>query len=107
MFYSVMHNDTSSICFSTHNAYYYYSFKGIWKKNTDYLKNEASMKSEFLGQCRQLGIQGDHIKKELVERLKELPGIYEDVCWIFFHITALQIWSKIITFKWNWFTNKI
>lgn len=77
------------------------------KKNTDYLKNEASMKSEFLGQCRQLGIQGDHIKKELVERLKELPGIYEDVCWIFFYITALQIWSKIGTFKWNWFTNKI
>lgn len=77
------------------------------KKNTDYLKNEASMKSEFLGQCRQLGIQGDHIKKELVERLKELPGIYEDVCWFFFHITALQIWSKIITFMWNWFTNKI
>lgn len=77
------------------------------KKNTDYLKNEASMKSEFLGQCRQLGIQGDHIKKELVERLKELPGIYEDVCWIFFHITALRIWSKIVTFKWNWFTNKI
>ncbi|XP_073952638.1 CDK5 regulatory subunit-associated protein 3 [Choristoneura fumiferana] len=49
------------------------------KKNTDYLKNEASMKSEFLGQCRQLGIQGDHIKRELVERLKELPGIYEDI----------------------------
>ncbi|XP_063635419.1 CDK5 regulatory subunit-associated protein 3 [Cydia splendana] len=49
------------------------------KKNADHLKNEASMKSEFLAQCRQLGIQGDKIKRELVERLKELPEIYEDI----------------------------
>ncbi|XP_048005021.1 CDK5 regulatory subunit-associated protein 3 [Leguminivora glycinivorella] len=49
------------------------------KKHADHLKNEASMKSEFLAQCRQLGIQGDKIKRELVERLKELPEIYEDI----------------------------
>lgn len=50
------------------------------KKQSDYLKNEASSKLEFLNQCKQLGIQGEKIKRELVERLKELPEIYEKVC---------------------------
>ena len=49
------------------------------KKHTDFLKNEASSKSEFLTLCRQLGIQGDRIKKELVERLQEIPDIYDKV----------------------------
>lgn len=49
------------------------------KKHSDYLKNEASSKSEFLTLCKQLGIQGDRIKKELVDRLQELPQIYDKV----------------------------
>lgn len=49
------------------------------KKQSDYLKNEASSKTEFHNLCKQLGIQGDRIKKELVDRLQELPGIYEKV----------------------------
>lgn len=50
------------------------------KKKNDYLKNESSCKSEFLTQCKQLGIQGDKIKRELVDRLRELPDIYDKVC---------------------------
>ncbi|XP_052748565.1 CDK5 regulatory subunit-associated protein 3 [Galleria mellonella] len=49
------------------------------KKHSDYLKNEASSKSEFLTLCKQLGIQGNRIKKELVERLQELPEIYDKI----------------------------
>ncbi|KAJ2947326.1 hypothetical protein O0L34_g17040 [Tuta absoluta] len=49
------------------------------KKHTDLLKNEASTKSEFLTLCKQLGIQGNSIKRELVERLQELPGIYDEI----------------------------
>ncbi|XP_060802008.1 CDK5 regulatory subunit-associated protein 3 [Amyelois transitella] len=49
------------------------------KKNTDYLKNEASSKSEFLSLCKQLGIQGNKIKRELVDRLMELPEIYDKI----------------------------
>ncbi|KAH9645044.1 hypothetical protein HF086_005589, partial [Spodoptera exigua] len=49
------------------------------KKHTDFLKNEASSKTEFLTLCKQLGIQGERIKKELVDRLQELPDIYDKV----------------------------
>ncbi|CAG9787399.1 unnamed protein product [Diatraea saccharalis] len=49
------------------------------KKHTDYLKNEALCKSEFLNQCKQLGIQGEKIKRELVDRLQELPDIYDKI----------------------------
>ncbi|CAH0723953.1 unnamed protein product, partial [Brenthis ino] len=49
------------------------------KKHADYLKNEASSKTEFLNSCKQLGIKGDKIKKELVERLQELPEIYDKI----------------------------
>ncbi|XP_023934822.1 CDK5RAP3-like protein [Bicyclus anynana] len=49
------------------------------KKRLDYLKNEASSKSEFLTLCKQLGIKGDKIKRELVERLQELPEIYDKI----------------------------
>ncbi|CAH2085801.1 unnamed protein product [Euphydryas editha] len=49
------------------------------KKHGDYLKNEASSKIEFLTLCKQLGIKGDKIKRELVERLKELPEIYDKI----------------------------
>ncbi|XP_038220146.1 CDK5 regulatory subunit-associated protein 3 [Zerene cesonia] len=49
------------------------------KKKNDYLKSEASTKTEFLNLCKQLGIKGDKIKRELVERLEELPGIYHEI----------------------------
>ncbi|CAG4933894.1 unnamed protein product [Parnassius apollo] len=49
------------------------------KKHMEYLKNEASSKSEFTTLCKQLGIEGNKIKKELVERLKELPEIYDKI----------------------------
>ncbi|GBP65621.1 CDK5 regulatory subunit-associated protein 3 [Eumeta japonica] len=49
------------------------------KKIADCKKSEASIKAEFAATCKQLGIQGDKIKKELVERLKELPEIYDKI----------------------------
>lgn len=50
------------------------------KKAGEYMKNEASIRSEFLTLCKQLGIKGEKIKRELVERIQELPGIYDEVC---------------------------
>ncbi|XP_047504967.1 CDK5 regulatory subunit-associated protein 3 isoform X2 [Pieris napi] len=49
------------------------------KKKNDYLKSEGSAKTEFLNSCKQLGIKGDKIKQELVERLQELPAIYDKI----------------------------
>ncbi|CAH2040205.1 unnamed protein product, partial [Iphiclides podalirius] len=49
------------------------------KKHMEYLKSESSSKSEFSALCKQLGIEGKKIKKELVERLKELPEIYDKI----------------------------
>ncbi|XP_068623896.1 CDK5 regulatory subunit-associated protein 3 [Battus philenor] len=49
------------------------------KKHLEYLKSESSCKSEFLTSCKQLGIAGDKIKKELVKRLQELPDIYHTI----------------------------
>ncbi|KOB66664.1 putative CDK5 regulatory subunit associated protein 3, partial [Operophtera brumata] len=47
------------------------------KKQADCLKNETSSKAEFISQCKQLGIHGDRIKKELIGKsLKPLlPAI--------------------------------
>ncbi|CAK1543840.1 unnamed protein product [Leptosia nina] len=49
------------------------------KKKGDYLKSENTAKNEFLHLCKQLGIKGDKIKQELVERLQELPEIYDKI----------------------------
>ncbi|XP_045767296.1 CDK5RAP3-like protein [Maniola jurtina] len=49
------------------------------KKESDYLKSQASSKSEFLSLCKQLGIKGDRIKRELLERLQGLPDIYDKI----------------------------
>lgn len=49
------------------------------KKHNDLLKNEASSKTEFYNLCKQLGIKGDKIKRELVDRLQELPIIYDQI----------------------------
>lgn len=45
----------------------------------EYVKGEASSKAEFVALCKQLGIKGDKIKRELVERIQELPEIYDKV----------------------------
>lgn len=45
----------------------------------DHKKSENLAHSEFNTICKQLGISGNQIKKELVERVKELPDIYQSV----------------------------
>ncbi|XP_069357371.1 CDK5 regulatory subunit-associated protein 3 isoform X2 [Maniola hyperantus] len=49
------------------------------KKESEYLKSQASSKSEFQSLCKQLGIKGDRIKRELLERLQGLPHIYDKI----------------------------
>lgn len=49
------------------------------KKEAEYKKSESIAESEFNTICKQLGISGHHIKRELVERLAELPEIYQSV----------------------------
>lgn len=49
------------------------------KKEIEYKKSENIAHSEFNVTCKQLGIMGNYIKKELVERLAELPEIYQRV----------------------------
>ena len=46
------------------------------KKEIDYKKSENIAHSEFNNLCKQLGISGVKIKKELSERVQELPDIY-------------------------------
>lgn len=50
------------------------------KKALDYSKKESASQAEFNNVCKQIGISGDKIKSELVEKLKELPEIYNKVC---------------------------
>lgn len=49
------------------------------KKEKDYAKSENIANSEFNGSCKQLGISGKQIKRELIDLLDELPKIYEKV----------------------------
>lgn len=49
------------------------------KKELEYKKNENTARIEFQSACKQLGIDGKKIKRELVEKIKELPGVYDNV----------------------------
>ncbi|XP_014666357.1 PREDICTED: CDK5 regulatory subunit-associated protein 3-like isoform X3 [Priapulus caudatus] len=49
------------------------------RKEVDYGKTAAEMKEQFLISCRQLGIKGERIKKELVSLLGELPQHYSEM----------------------------
>lgn len=51
-------------------------FQELEKKEAEYKKSENIGRSEFNGLCKQLGISGVKIKKELTERVVELPDIY-------------------------------
>ncbi|XP_058788895.1 CDK5RAP3-like protein isoform X2 [Phymastichus coffea] len=49
------------------------------KKEAEYKKSETLGRSDFNNLCKHLGIAGTKIKKELIERIVELPQIYEKV----------------------------
>ena len=54
-------------------------FQDLEKKEADYKKSENLANSEFNSICKKLGITGNQMKKELAERVKELPDIYQSV----------------------------
>lgn len=49
----------------------------LGKKEGEYKKSENIAHSEFNNLCKQLGISGNTIKRELVDLIKELPTIYD------------------------------
>ncbi|XP_043269000.1 CDK5 regulatory subunit-associated protein 3 [Venturia canescens] len=49
------------------------------KKEAEYRKSEKTARTEFNTVCKQLGISGNRIKRELAERIVELPEIYEKI----------------------------
>uniref|UniRef100_A0ABD2WE36 CDK5 regulatory subunit-associated protein 3 n=1 Tax=Trichogramma kaykai TaxID=54128 RepID=A0ABD2WE36_9HYME len=49
------------------------------KKETEYKKSEHFLQSEFNNLCKQLGISGVKIKKELAERIIDLPLYYDKI----------------------------
>lgn len=49
------------------------------KRSQDSVKSENILKSKYAVSCQQLGIKGDNIKKELTEKLKDLPELQSQV----------------------------
>lgn len=49
------------------------------KKSKDVIKSQNSIRSEHNAICSQLGITGDNIRKELIEKLGDLPKLFKDV----------------------------
>lgn len=49
------------------------------KKSKDVVKSQNSIRSEYNAICSQLGISGDNIRRELIERLNDLPKLFQDV----------------------------
>ncbi|XP_035214668.1 CDK5 regulatory subunit-associated protein 3-like isoform X1 [Stegodyphus dumicola] len=43
------------------------------KKELDYAKNEHAMRENYAASCKQIGIEGKNVKKELLSLLDELP----------------------------------
>lgn len=49
------------------------------KKSKDVVKSQNTIRKEYEAICSQLGISGENIRKELLERLKDLPQLLQDV----------------------------
>lgn len=49
------------------------------KKSKDMVKSQNSIRSEYNAICAQLGIKGDNIRRELIDKLKDLPRLYAEV----------------------------
>eukprot|EP00111_Clytia_hemisphaerica_P004165 TCONS_00011914-protein len=49
------------------------------RKEKDCNQNSALFKAKYLKLCKQMGIPGSNVRKELVELAQELPGILKDV----------------------------
>lgn len=49
------------------------------KKSRDVVKSQNSIRSEYNAICSQLGISGENIRRELIERLNDLPKLFQDV----------------------------
>ncbi|KAK8763230.1 hypothetical protein V5799_034163 [Amblyomma americanum] len=47
------------------------------KKEADYAKHAQDLRDRYQQECKQLGIKGECIKKELLSLLDELPGLFE------------------------------
>ncbi|KAL7014715.1 hypothetical protein ACKWTF_016084 [Chironomus riparius] len=48
-------------------------------KSQDAVKSENVLKNEFNLACQQLGIKGENIKQELVEKIKDLPDMQDKI----------------------------
>lgn len=48
-------------------------------KSQDAVKSENILKNEFNAACQQLGIKGENIKQELVEKIKDLPEMQDKI----------------------------
>lgn len=49
------------------------------KKETELKKSANIVRNEFTNLCKKMGITGKNIKRELVERIDELPASYEEI----------------------------
>lgn len=49
------------------------------RRETELKKQENSARNDFNASCQKLSIQGENIKKELVERCLELPLVYKEM----------------------------
>lgn len=56
-----------------------FCFQELEKKEAEYKKSETIGRTDFNNLCKQLGITGVKIKKELTERIVELPEIYNRI----------------------------
>jgi CDK5 regulatory subunit-associated protein 3 len=45
------------------------------KKTSDLVRSQHNLQTEFNAICSQLGIKGDNVRDELIEKLKELPAL--------------------------------
>lgn len=49
------------------------------KKEIDYSKNANEIKEKYYATCKQIGIEGNNVRKELILLLNELPTVFSDI----------------------------
>jgi hypothetical protein len=69
------------------------------KKESEYVKACNVVRGEFQTLCKQLGIQGQNIKRELVNLITELPDIYSKLADSFKTLAqAVEFYTEFVKF---------
>lgn len=69
------------------------------RKESEYIANAATFKEKYLNECKQMGVKGENVKKELLQLVDELPVLFKEVAEDTTSLeTSLKYYSDFVDF---------